>query len=98
MTPNIKLKIMKEHILQVAYAKPLLTPEQYEKKYKGQYIDQYGRDSFTTMRSYLTEFYGAEGNSFLTTCKPMLKDKKKFKEIFDIEIVSPGVMVNRLEK
>ncbi len=91
MTPNTnqELEIMKDHLLQVAYAKHLLTPEQYEKKYKGKYIDQYGCDSFMNLLSYLIEFYGEEGFTFVTLCKPMLKDKKKFKKIFEIDILSP---------
>ena len=98
MNHNPQLEIMKSHILQAAYAKRLLTLKQYQEKYKGKYIDQYGCDSFITLLSYLVETYGEDGNVFVTLCKPMLKDRKKFKEIFDIEIVSPEDLHEKLHK
>ncbi len=80
------MKLKKERILKIIFRKKLMTPEEYETKYKGKYIDQCGFDSFMTYLSYVAEF--SSKGRFLTTNEKIYRDREKLEKKFGIEIIT----------
>lgn len=87
---NKKKNPREEKLVSKAIELGLLTREEYEKEYKGKYIDHYGIDSFV---NYLeAAIYAKETNEdkmcFVTFCSPILKDVEKFAKKFNVHIVN----------
>ena len=82
----------RKRIITLAVEKGIFTLEDYNKNYKGKYLDHYGVDSFMNYLSFLmcTELKDLKSSCFVTLCEKMLKDRKKIEEKFGLKIISPG--------
>ena len=91
---NYKLHLQKESILKQAFEENLFTEEEYDKKYKDMFYDEFGSDSFT---QYINAVMNAKIDSFVTENERMLKRKEELKKRFGLEIASPEDILRKLD-
>ena len=91
---NYKMHLQKENILNQAFNENLFTEEEYNKKYKDMFYDEFGSDSFI---QYINAVMNAKIDFFLTENERMLKMKEELKKIFGLEIASPEEILKKLD-
>ena len=88
------MHLQKENILNQAFNENLFTEEEYNKKYKDMFYDEFGSDSFI---QYINAVMNAKIDFFLTENERMLKMKEELKKIFGLEIASPEQILKKLD-
>lgn len=91
---NYKINLQKENILKQAFEENLFTEEEYDKKYKDMFYDDYWSDSFI---QYINAVMNVKIDFFVTENERMLKRKEELKKRFDLEIASPEQILKKLD-
>ncbi|MBI2657252.1 hypothetical protein HYX08_01000 [Candidatus Woesearchaeota archaeon] len=82
---NYKVHLQKENILKQAFEENLFTENEYNKKYKDMFYDEFGSDSFM---QYINAVMNAKIDFFVTENERMLKRKEELKKRFGLEIAN----------
>ena len=88
------LEMERKKVLDTCISMGLLKKGEYEEKFKGKYIDQFGFDSFMNYMSYVIiflcdkKFADDEEDVFLTINNKILKDRDKLQKRFKLKIKS----------
>ena len=91
---NYKLHLQKDNVLKQAFEENLFTEEEYNKKYKDMFYDEYGSDSFI---QYINAVMNAKIDFFVTENERMLKRREELKKGFGLEIASPEQILKKLD-
>ncbi len=86
---------MREPVLKQAYELGIITPEEYESKYKGHFYDDYGCDSFI---QYLNGAMNAKAEYFTTLNDRLLKRRDELADKFGLKIVTMEEIAALMEK
>ncbi len=86
---------MREPVLKQAYEQGILTPDEYESRYKGHFFDDYGCDSFI---QYLNGVMNAKVEYFTTENERLVKRRDELAGRFGLKIASIEEIAALLEK
>ncbi len=105
LTPNQKDELisrmraasekMREPVLKQAYEQGILTPDEYESKYRGHFFDDYGCDSFI---QYLNGAMNAKAEYFTTENERLVKRRDELADKFGLKIVTLEELAALMEK
>ena len=84
-----------QEVLQLAFEKSLVTPQEYEEKFKGRFYGDFGTDSFI---DYLGAVMDGQGQRFLTDNERLLRRREEFQQRFGLKIISMKEMEKIIEE
>ena len=91
---NYRFHLEKENILKQAFEEDLFSKEEYNKKYKDMFYDDYGSDSFI---QYINAVMNSEVDCFVTSNERMLGRKEELSGRFKLKIASAEEIVDKYE-
>ncbi|MEK6846216.1 MAG: hypothetical protein AABY26_05625 [Nanoarchaeota archaeon] len=86
---------MREPVLKQAYEQGILTPSEYESKYKGHFYDDYGCDSFI---QYLNGAMNAKAEYFTTLNERLISRRDELVDKFGLKIATMEEIAAMMEK
>ncbi len=86
---------MREPVLKQAYEQGILTPDEYESKYRGHFFDDYGCDSFI---QYLNGAMNAKAEYFTTLNERLIQRREELTGRFGLKIATMEEIAAMVEK